>query len=224
MSIEKLHRDEGEREESTREQKRQQSGNGSVAEKLGRESRVEDGTADSRNVARETVFEMLSNRRRRHVVHYLLRESGTVELRTLSRNVAAWENDKQVERVTSEERRRVYNALQQSHLPKMADAGVVQYDAARSTVAAAEDLDELQIYLEVVPGKEIPWSHYYLLLGVFCGSLTLAAGAGVPPFASVSGVPVAGIVAALFLVSAAAHVYVNRKMRLGAASRPPNTL
>ena len=42
--------------------------------------------------------------------------------------VAAWENDTTVERIGSTERKRVYTALRQSHLDRMADAGIIEYD------------------------------------------------------------------------------------------------
>ncbi|WP_135825542.1 DUF7344 domain-containing protein [Halorussus ruber] len=170
----------------------------------------------------EVVFEMLSNRRRRYVVHYLLDADGEAELRDLSRTVAAWENDKRPEEVTSTERKRVYNALQQAHLPKMDDAGLVEFDSSRSTVAATDGLVDLQVYLEIVPGGEISWSQYYLLLGLLFSSVALAAAVGVSPFEEVPGVALAGAMAVLLTLSGAAHVYHGRKTRLGADDHPPS--
>ncbi|WP_135805320.1 DUF7344 domain-containing protein [Halorussus marinus] len=183
----------------------------------------EDSDRDrDRELSREVVFEMLSNQRRRYVVDYLLAREGLAELRDLSRTVAARENDKRPEAVTAEERRRAYNALQQVHLPKMDDAGLVEYDADRSTLAATDDLEELQVYLEVVPGNEIPWSQYYVLLGLLCGSVTVAAWAGTPPFGSLPGLAIAAGASLLVTVSGVAHVYHNREMRLGGGDRPPS--
>jgi len=175
-----------------------------------------------RELSRELVFEMLSNQRRRHVVHYLIAREGPAELRDVSRKVAAWENGKRPEAVTTEERRRVYNALQQVHLPKMDDAGLVEYDADRSTLAATDHLTDLRVYLEVVPGDEIPWSQYYVLLGLLCASVIVAAWTGTPPFGSVPGLVIAAGIALLVTASGAAHVYHNRKMRLGGGERPPS--
>jgi hypothetical protein len=177
---------------------------------------------DTGEFSHEVVFEMLSNRRRRFVVHLLLDAEETVELRELSRQVAAWENGKRPEEITSQERRRAYNALQQVHLPKMDDAGLVEFDAARGTIAAGEDLDDLQVYLEIVPGNEISWSQYYLLLGAFGASVSLAGAVGVPPFGRVSGDLLTGAIALLFLVSGLVHLYHSRRMRLGHDERPPS--
>jgi len=200
-----------------------------AAETLHRDARddatteaADEETSSSPAFSQEVVFEMLSNSRRRYVVHYLLDADREAELRDLARAVAAWENDKRPDDVTSQERRRVYNALQQAHLPKMDDAGLVAFDASRGTVVAADDLADLRVYLEIVPGDEISWSQYYLLLGAFFGSVTLASLVGVYPFSAVPGVALAGGMAALLVASAVAHVYHDRRMRLGADERPPS--
>lgn len=185
-------------------------------------SSADSGTAEREEFSQEVVFEMLSNRRRRFVVHYLLEVDDVVELRELSRRVAAWENGKRPDEITSQERRRVYNALQQVHLPKMDDAGLVEFDSSRGTVSAAEDLNDLQVYLEIVPGNEISWSQYYLLLGAFAASLSLAAAVGVPPLDRVPGVVLAGAIALLFVASGLVHLYYSRRMRLVADERPPS--
>jgi hypothetical protein len=192
-----------------------------AAETLQRQSR-DDSTDDTGEFSQEVVFEMFSNGRRRYVVHRLLDSDDSVELRDLSREVAAWENDKRPDDVTSQERRRAYNALQQAHLPKMDEAGLVEYDASRGTIAAADDLADLKVYLEIVPGDEISWSQYYFLLGTFFGSVTLASLVGLYPFSELPGVVLAGTMALLLAASAGAHLYRDRKARLRADERPPS--
>lgn len=186
--------------------------------------RKRDATADAvaADFSREEVFEMLSNQRRRYVVHYLRTHEGKSELRDLARTIAAWENDKPPDEVTSQERRRVYNGLQQVHLPKLDEVGVVEFDADRSTVSASENLADLEVYLEIVPGREIPWSHYYLLLGAFCASVALAAWTGLYPFGHIPGSLLLGGAALLLTCSGLAHAYYSRKMRLGGRERPPS--
>jgi hypothetical protein len=95
----------------------------------------------------DDAFEVLSNRRRRYVVHQLLQHGDVTDLRTLSRQVAAWENRKPFDQVTSEERRRVYNALQQFHLPKLDGMGVVSYASGRGTVSSTPAAESLRSYL-----------------------------------------------------------------------------
>ena len=121
----------------------------------------------SRSVSTEEAFEALSNRRRRYVVHWLLEAGTRTELRQLSRQVAAWENDKPLDRVTAQERRRVYNALQQFHLPKLEDTGVIRYDADRGVVEATDELTTLRAYLDASRRSRrwYRWCSRSLLLG-----------------------------------------------------------
>ena len=169
----------------------------------------------------EVVFETLSNRRRRYALHALLQSEEEVRLRDLSRQVAAWENEKPVETVTSRERRRTYNALQQSHLPKMDDVGVVVYNRARGIVEKTERMDRLRIYLEFVPENDIPWSTYYLLLGAFSIAFGVVTVGNVQPFAAVP--PLLGVVlpGVLLVASGVVHTFLARRHRLGRAGSPP---
>lgn len=181
----------------------------------------DDGDSDRDSLTREVAFDALSNQRRRFVVHELLRRDGEVELRELSRRVAAWENDEPVEEVTSEERRRVYNALQQAHLPKLDEWGVLRYNHARGVVEPAAELNGLRMYLEVVPDEDIPWSRYYLLLGLFGLGLAVADGMEVAFLELLPGTVIAAAVGLLLVCSAAVHEYRNREMRLGRDGPPP---
>ncbi|MFC7046607.1 hypothetical protein ACFQH6_15405 [Halobacteriaceae archaeon GCM10025711] len=46
----------------------------------------------------------------------------------MSRQIAAWENGISADQVSSKQRRRVYTALHQTHLPRMVRQGVIEYD------------------------------------------------------------------------------------------------
>lgn len=111
-------------------------------------ARATNGDADGRSLTPDVAFEVLSNRRRRYVVHRLLQHGGTAELRALSRQIAAWENRKPLDEITPEERRRVYNALQQFHLPKLRDAGVVAYESGPGRVRPTPSAESLRSYLD----------------------------------------------------------------------------
>lgn len=175
------------------------------------------------NSRREVVFDVLSNARRRQVVHYLLqRGEDQVTLRELSRQIAAWENDIDREVVDTTQRKRVYTALRQSHLPTLARNGFVDYDDDRSIVRPTEKVADLRVYLEVVPGKEMPWSVYYTGLGLLLVSVTVAKLAGVFPFGEVPAVIWTAIFAALVTGSGLAHVLKQREMRLGSDGPPPS--
>jgi hypothetical protein len=169
---------------------------------------------------RQEVFETLSNERRRLVLHALKRE-GATELRDLSRQVAAWENEVEPGGVTSQQRRRVYNALQQSHLPKMDENAVVDYDHDRGTVEPTAAAEELTVYLEVVPDRDISWGTYYTLLGTICAALCAAVAGGLYPFDLLS-LPVTAVACALFVAaSGVVHRHRSRRMEVGRREGPP---
>lgn len=182
-------------------------------------STVESSTAQPLN--REDAFEVLSNARRRHVIHYLLQQDDQVTLRDLSNQIAAWENDVETVDVSSKQRKRVYTALHQSHLPKLDDMGVVQYDTDRGTVSATDRVSDLRVYLEVVPEHGIPWSVYYLAIGGLCGSVTAMSWAGMFPFLNLSGYVWAGVTATLVVLSGLVHVYATEQNELGTRGPPP---
>jgi len=170
----------------------------------------------------ETVFEVLSNGRRRFVFHYLKQEQRQVYLRELAEHVAAWENDKSVEQLTSAESKRVKTALHQHHLPMMDSNGFVEYDSMRETVRLDERVADLEVYLDVVPGIDMPWSRYYLGLSVVGFVALGCALLDVGPFAWVSGLSAATFLAVVVLVSALVHTYLNRtRLRLGGTGQPP---
>lgn len=176
------------------------------------------------SLPQDDVFKMLSNPRRRHVVHYLAQQEtdDRIPLRDLSRQVAAWENNIDPLEVTSAQRKRVYTALHQSHLPKLDDADVVDFDEDRSIVEPTDSLSNLQIYMEVVPHNEIPWSVYYTGLGLFCGSLVIAAGIGLFPFSELPALAWGAISSLLLTGSGLAHIYRSRRMKLGRGEAPPD--
>jgi len=122
---------------------------------------------------RADAFSLLSNPRRRYAVRACQQLETPVELGELAEYIAAEECDKSISEITGEERRRVYTSLQQVHIDKLEDAGVIECE--RKTITPTEKLEELEFYLEVVPGDEIPWAEYYLGLSAVAGALVAAA-------------------------------------------------
>ena len=166
-------------------------------------------------LSRDTIFEVLSNERRRLVLHYLKQRDERVDLRELVDHVAAWEYDTEVGTLDSSRRKRVYTALRQSHLPKLDDAGVVSYDNRRGAVELTEDAREVQVYLEYVPEDDIPWSTYYLGLSTIMGIVVTATWLEIFPFAVATGIGLAAFTVAAFAASAAVHTRYTLQNELG---------
>ncbi len=180
------------------------------------------GTADE--LSEDDVFEVLSNRRRRHAVHTLKRyDHDPMELGDLAEEVAAIEHDVDVAEISYDQRKSVYTALQQSHLPKMDDAGIVEFDKNRGTIEPTPALEELEVYLEVVQARDIPWSEYYLGLSGVSAAFVAASWLGAWPLTLLPEYGPAIFVVVAFLVSATVHTYFSRKMRLGNTEQPPES-
>nr|WP_238717353.1 hypothetical protein [Natronorubrum halophilum] len=177
------------------------------------------GTKMGADSDRGEIFELLSNHRRRYAVHYCKLEDEPVTLGDLAEHVAAWELDKEVQELTSAERKRVYTSLQQTHLPTLERADMIEFDDR--TIALTDRATELDVYLDVVPGDSVPWGTYYLGLAAV-GSIVMAGlWLEVVPIGTVPELGWATLVFALFAVSAVVHVAQSRRMRLGEMERPP---
>ncbi|WP_222916537.1 hypothetical protein [Natrinema sp. SYSU A 869] len=165
------------------------------------------------------IFDLLSNQRRRYTIHYCKREGEPVSLGDLAEHVAAWELDKEVEEITSAERKRAYTSLQQTHLPTLERADIIEFDDRM--IELTDEAAELDVYLDIVPGDSVPWGVYYLGLAAV-GSVVMAGlWLEVVPTETVPELGWATLVFTLFGVSAVVHAVQNRRMRLGEMERPP---
>ncbi len=164
---------------------------------------------DRRSLPKDVIFELLKNRRRREVLKYLLDTEGTVTLGELAEQIAAWENDTTVNALSSDQRKRVYVALYQTHLPKMDDAGIIEYDQDRGLIALSKNADLLVMYLDTDTHRTDRWDRRYAAVSVVGAATATAAYLGFVPL--VPAAWVAGVVVAAFLVLSVVHVHVNRR-------------
>jgi hypothetical protein len=190
------------------------SGGGSSGE------RPDGGVTDEASLSTDAIFETLSSRRRRFALHYLKQRDEPVGIRDLSEQVAAWENGTPVSAVTPKERKRVYTALHQTHLPKMDKLGVVEHDRDRGIVQLTDHVQALDIYLDVVSADDLPWSQFYLGIGAVLTALTAVGALGVYPFSLVSGYGYALSAVLTFTAVAAYHTYRDRDVRVGGSTEP----
>ncbi len=167
---------------------------------------------------RDEVFSLLSNQRRRYALHACKRFGTPIDLSTLSEHVAAWEYGHEIEELDADQRKRVYTSLQQSHLPAMEGAGVIEFDGRQITLT--DDAEELEVYMEIVPEDSIPWGKYYLGLSLISAFVLAGVALGiypdfVPPLAW------GAAVVAAFGASSIAHVVWSRRMKIGYSDEPP---
>ncbi|WP_066416310.1 DUF7344 domain-containing protein [Halorubrum aethiopicum] len=173
--------------------------------------------AAKESVPRETVFEILRNERRRHVLRYLKANADRpVAFDDLVEYVAARENDVSPAELTAAQRKRVYSGLIQTHLPMLEECGVIRYDHGTGRVALTNKARRVEFYLEPVPESRIPWSYYFLGLSLVGVALLGVKALGVPPFGSAPVAVLLGLIVLAFLLSSAAYVRAANRNRLGA--------
>ncbi|KOX91891.1 DUF7344 domain-containing protein [Haloarcula rubripromontorii] len=189
------------------------------------------GSSSDDALTRDDLFHVLQCRRRRLVLKYLHEYPGDepADMSDIAEHIAALEHDTTIDSLRSKQRQRVYIALYQSHLPKMDDAGVINYNQDRGLVEATALASSFDKYLAAEPsllstptaestlsagpvtdhdrtGAHTPaderWAGRYL--GTACATL-VAVGGLVLSGTTVSGVAVALVVSVVFVALAVGH-------------------
>ncbi|SDQ94678.1 DUF7344 domain-containing protein [Natronobacterium texcoconense] len=166
---------------------------------------------DDERLSKDVIFELLKNRRRREVLAYLLEAEETVTLGELAEQIAAWENDTDVNALSSDQRKRVYVALYQTHLPKMDDAGIVEYDQDRGLISLSDNADLLMMYLDTDSHQQDRWDRWYGVLSAVGIVLVGGAFVGVPLLAAIPTFGIAAAVLVALFGLSVAHAVTNRK-------------
>lgn len=180
-------------------------------------------TETDTTISHDECFDLLSNHRRRYTLHYLQQNSSSAGLGPLAEQIAAWENETSVEDLSYDQRKRVYTSLQQVHLPRMDDAGVVEFDDREGVVEIGPAAEDLDIYLEVVQGREVSWSLFYSGLALMNALAVGAFAMGLGFLSTLPAVAVAMFVVTTFLIASLVHLYLTRtEMRLGESEQPPS--
>lgn len=126
--------------------------------------------------SREVMFDLLGNSRRRRVLRHLL-DQRTMTLTKLSARIAAWENDTAVAELSSRQRKQVYSSLYQTHIPRLSEHGLIEYDADDRMVRLTGDAERLRRFLEVEEPQcgrySHQWSRYFFWTAVV-GSAAIA--------------------------------------------------
>ena len=98
-----------------------------------------DAVSASESLDVNDLHGAFAEERRRLALDVLTDGSPPLDARTLARRVAARETDSSTESVPSKRVERVHVALYHTHLPKLADFGLVDYDAEEAVVTDYDD-------------------------------------------------------------------------------------
>jgi len=124
--------------------------------------------------------------------------------------------------VTPKQRKRVYTALHQTHLPKMNRLGIIVYDANRKTITLSKYIQDFDIYLDIVSPNELPWSRFYLLLGFVFFTLVIVAAQGIQPFSYLDGFGYALVGGGVLIATSCVHFISERRTQIGGTATPPD--
>lgn len=154
------------------------------------------------------IHEVLRNERRQMVLKFLRDSDGVISARELSERIAETESGESPP--PSNLRRSVYISLHQTHLPKLHQMEIVDYDQSSKTVELKERGREVSVYMETVPRYGISWSEFYLGVSVLGLLLIIAGEIGVPILAAVGS---SSLAAGTLLLLLAAAIYQTVSQR-----------
>lgn len=157
------------------------------------------------------IHSILSNERRRYVIEFLRETEGSLPVRDLSERIAEIETGESPP--PSNIRQSAYVSLHQTHLPKLDELGIVDYDGTTGDVKLTDRADQLQIYMEIVPKYGLTWSEYYIGASVLGLLLVIAADIGVPFLAAIGSLALA-LLTITFLLASAIYQAVTQETSL----------
>ncbi|WP_435152858.1 DUF7344 domain-containing protein [Haladaptatus sp. DFWS20] len=119
------------------------------------------------------IHNVLRNDRRREAIRHLRESGGSLTVDDLAEHIATLETDESP--APRNVRKSVYVSLHQTHLPKLDDLGIVEYDQRSKELTLKDRVREVEVYMEIVPQHDVSWATYYLGLGLLESIVLLAA-------------------------------------------------
>lgn len=97
-----------------------------------------------------TTFGIFAHHRRRYALRGLRMYEDPMTLADLADEVAIRENEAPITEISAETVKRVYLSLYHTHVPKLEEAGLVQYDQDTDMVALSERADDIEQHQELL--------------------------------------------------------------------------
>lgn len=166
------------------------------------------GVTETGSLAETKIHDILRNQRRREVLDHMREAMGTVTLRELAEHIAELESGESPP--PSSVRESVYNSLHQTHLPKLNEEGVIDYDRNRKTIALTSRAREVDVYMEVVTPYGMTWADYYRSVGMLALLTVLGVEISVPLLETVPLLLVVSFFLGVVTVSTAYQLWSRR--------------
>ena len=101
-------------------------------------------------IAFDTVLDLCRDQHRRIVLAVLAEEHRSLTLNDLTKSILKYNYRAPMTEVSREVTTRIRCSLHHVYLPKLASAGVVEYDLERHLVEPTEQFDQLQLILSTI--------------------------------------------------------------------------
>ena len=154
------------------------------------------------------VYQVLSNSRRREALTELWGHAEPMSLRELSEAIAAAEAG--YHPAPRPLRKSVTNTLHQTHLPKMHELELIEYDPDRKTVSACPGARQVRQYMDITTVLGMTWGEYYRLLGILGLSFTVASLTLIPGFAAIDPLVPTTLFLCVFALSTIYQLFASR--------------
>ena len=172
----------------------------------------ESGSDYEEELEPSEIHNVLRNDRRRHTLQHLRNTDGVLSVDALAEHIAGLETGESPP--PRNVRKSVYVSLHQTHLPKLDELDIVDYDQREQEIELRDRAEEVEVYMEVVPEGDISWATYYLGISVL-GVVTLFSAKFGLLFISSFGIEFwSWYFLVLFGLSALYHTYSERNRRV----------
>ncbi len=158
------------------------------------------------------IHNVLRNDRRRAAIQYLRDTGGSLTVDDLAEHIATLETGESP--APRNVRKSVYVSLHQTHLPKLDDLGIVEYDQRSKELSLKDRVREVEVYMEIVPNHDVSWATFYLGLGLLESVVLLAAKFGLFSIEMLDFEFWVWFFVTFFLVSSLYHVYRGQEKSL----------
>lgn len=101
----------------------------------------------------DSIYGILSESRRRYVLYYFL-DNDNANIESIALQITAREQDVAIDTVSEAAKQRVLTSLVHQHLPKLADYGIVEYDARSGDIAVTSRFADIRATVEEAKATE----------------------------------------------------------------------
>jgi len=112
--------------------------------------------ASTQKLSEKRLYKVMRNIRRRYVLYYLQEVSDPAQIDDVVERIVHWENSGGS--VPSKQRKSVYNALHQTHLPKLEQVGLIELQRGKSTISQTDRARRIDLY---PASQTLNWERYY---------------------------------------------------------------